>query len=401
MKKVSVFFLAIFLALAVQTTAVQLASAQPAVTMAYDFTAAFTYSGQTLSPDAEISLEVSLANSGFRGDVFDFEITEAPEGWTTEITRFGQAFTGIYLGGEERASLNLLAWPPQSGEKIPEGEYDLAFKVVSRSGGKTIESKTKLKVANRLKSPQALLVSTSYPEISGPSDGRFAFSLDIKNNAAEDTLVNLIAEVPTGWESSFKPGYEDKQISSIQVPKSQSRSVTLDVTPAYQAAVGTYPVKVKTETPAGTATADLIVHLTGTYKTRVVTANDLLSMATEVGKPVTVSLYVINEGSASQKEITFMAVKPDNWRVEFKPEKLTDVPGRGDPVLVEMTVTPAPNSLVGDYGLGVSFQGEKTQSALDFRVTVRAGQTWTFVGAGLILLAVAALALAFRTLGRR
>jgi uncharacterized membrane protein len=398
MKKVSVFFSLIgFLWLSPLMAFAQSA----AVTMAYDFAAAFTYSGQTINPDSEISLEITLQNTGFRGDTFDFEITEAPEGWITEITRFGSAFTGIFLAGEERASLNLLAWPPTGQDSVPEGEYPLAFKATSRAGGKSYTARTTLKVANRRKSPQALSITTSYPEISGPSDGRFAFSLDIKNNAAEDALVNLIANVPQGWEASFKPGYEEKQISSIQVPKSQSRSVTLDLNPVYQAEAGAYPISVKAETPAGTAVSELTVNLTGTYKTRVVTANDLLSMATEVGKPVTVSLYVINEGSANQKEITFMAVKPDNWRVEFKPEKLLDLPGRSDPALVEMTVTPAPNALVGDYGLGVSVQAEKSQNALDYRVTVRASSAWTWVGAALIIIVVVALALAFRKLGRR
>ncbi|MDR1578028.1 MAG: hypothetical protein LBT86_07370 [Deltaproteobacteria bacterium] len=376
-------------------------SQSAAVTMAYDFVAAFTYSGQTVSPDSEVSLEITLQNLGLRGDTFDFEITQAPEGWSTEISRFSSSLTGVFLAAEDRASLNLLAWPPEGTEVIPEGEYPLAFKATSRNGGKSVESKTVLKVANRKKSLQALTITTSYPEISGPSDGRFAFSLDIKNNSAEDALVNLIATVPQSWEASFKPGYEEKQISSIQVPKSQSRSVTLDINPVYQAEVGDYTLKVKAETPAGSAETPLIIHLTGTYKMRAVTANELLSMATEVGKPVTVSLYVLNEGSANQREITFMAVKPDNWKVEFKPEKLVDLPGRANPSLVEMTVTPAPNALVGDYGLGVSVQGEKAQSALDFRVTVRASSAWTWVGAGLIILVVGTLALTFRKLGRR
>ncbi|MDR1608538.1 MAG: hypothetical protein LBT38_09060 [Deltaproteobacteria bacterium] len=379
----------------------RLAWPQAAVTIPYDFAAAFTYSGQTVSPDSEVSLEITLQNLGFRGDTFDFVITEAPEGWTTELSRFSNSLTGVFLGAEDRASLNLLVWPPEGAEIIPEGEYPLAFRVTSRAGGKTLESKTILKVATRKKSLQALTIATSYPEISGPSDGKFAFSLDIKNNSSEDALVNLIADVPQSWEASFKPGYEDKQISSIQVPKSQSRSVTLDINPAYQAEVGDYKLTVKAETPAGSAETPLTIHLTGTYKIRAVTGNELLSMATEVGKPVTVSLYVLNEGSANQKEISFMAVKPDNWRVDFKPEKLTDLPGRANPTLVEMTVTPAPNALVGDYGLGVSVQGEKAQSSLDFRVTVRASSAWTWVGAGLIILVVGALALAFRKLGRR
>jgi uncharacterized membrane protein len=378
------------------------AGAQSAVmTMSYDFAAAFTYSGQVISPDSEVSLEITLQNLGLRGDTFDFEVIDCPAGWTTEITRFNTVITGIYLGAEENASLNLLAWPPEDTLVIPEGQYPVTLRLTSRMGHKTVETKTVLKVVSQKKSRQALAISTSYPEISGPSDSRFAFSLDIKNNAAEDALVKLIADIPQSWEASFKPGYEEKQISSIQVPKGQSRSVTLDINPAYQADVGIYPVTVKAETPAGSAETPLTRNLTGTFKIRAVTSNDLLSMATEVGNPVTVSLYILNEGSANQKEISFMAVKPDNWQVEFKPEKLLDLAGRSTPTLVEMTVTPPPNALVGDYGLGLNIQGEKAQSNLDFRVTVRASSTWTWVGAVLIILVVGSLAFTFRKLGRR
>jgi uncharacterized membrane protein len=258
-----------------------------------------------------------------------------------------------------------------------------------------------LTVSPRKTGLEGLTLTTSYPEIGGPSDGRFSFTLDIRNNTPEEARVNLAAEVPQGWEHSFKPGYEDKQISSIQVPKGQSRSVTLDLTPSYQAEAGSYPVRVMAETSLYAASASLTVNLSGTYRIRAGSLNDLLSAATEAGKPVTLSLYVLNEGSATQREISFLAIKPDNWEVTFNPEDLRNLPPRGRPVQVDMTITPAPGSLVGDYGVGLTVEGEKSQSDLDFRVTVKAGSAWAWVGALIIVLVVLALALTFRRLGRR
>jgi uncharacterized membrane protein len=66
-----------------------------------------------------------------------------------------------------------------------------------------------------------------------------------------------------------------------------------------------------------------------------------------------------------------------------------------------MTITPAEGALVGDYALGVSVQGEKTQAALDFRVTVKAGSAMAWLGAALVALVVVGLAWTFRRLGRR
>jgi uncharacterized membrane protein len=310
--------------------------------------------------------------------------------------------TGIFIAGEENSTLTLTAWPPNGEDSpLPVGSYPFAIKVTSQRTGKTVESEAVLTVASRKTSKESLTLSTNYPEIGGPSDGKFAFSLDVRNNGPEEARVNLSAEVPQNWDFSFKPGYEDKQISTIQVPSGQTRSVTLDLSPAYQSEAGSYPVRVITETPQGHAEVNLTVNLTGTYKIRAGTLNELLSTSTEVGKPVTLSLYIANEGSATQKEISFLAVKPDNWEVTFQPETITDLAPRSRPIQVEMTITPSPTALVGDYGVGLSVEGEKSQSALDFRVTVKAGSAWSWVGAAIIVIVVFALAWTFRRLGRR
>ncbi|MDR1040147.1 MAG: hypothetical protein LBR80_08295 [Deltaproteobacteria bacterium] len=366
------------------------------------FEAAFTYPGETVDPEGDASLDITVRNTGLKGDTFMVEVTEAPEGWTYEISRFSTVLSGIFLPSEENASLTLAAFPPGDEDApLPEGEFPFAVKVTAQRSGNSIDCITTLKVASRKTSSEVLSLSTSYPEIGGPSDGRFAFSLEIKNSGPDEARVNLSAEVPQGWEASFKPGYEDKQISSIQVPRGQTRSVNLDLTPAYQADAGSYPVKVIAETPLGSAETQLTVNLSGTYRIRAGAMNDLLSTATEVGKPVTLSLYVINEGSASQREVTFLPVKPDNWQVAFSPESLQELPPRSRPIPVEMTITPSSSALVGDYGVGLSIEGEKAQTALDFRVTVKAGSAWAWIGAVIIILVVAALAYTFRRLGRR
>jgi uncharacterized membrane protein len=368
----------------------------------HDFEASFTYPGLVLVPDDAAELEIFIANRGLLGDTFLVEVTQAPKDWTIELRRFNTVITGLFLSGEEAVSLTLAASAPEGPEALlPVGDHKFAIKISSVEGGKTIESQMVLTVAGSKLGREALTISTSYPEIGGPSDGKFAFSMDIRNNSPEDALVNLLAEVPPDWEYSFKPGYEDKQISSIQVPKGQNRTVTLDLTPAYQAPVGSYNVKVKAEQPSGTAETDLTINLTGTYKIRVVPANELLSTTAEVGKSVTVTLFLINDGSAPQREVSFLAIKPDNWQVEFEPQTVQNVMPNSAPVQVDMTIASAPNALVGDYGLGLSVQGEKAQAALDFRVTLKAGSAWTWLGAILIVAAVAGLALAFLRLGRR
>ncbi|MDR3204567.1 MAG: hypothetical protein LBV23_07460 [Deltaproteobacteria bacterium] len=368
----------------------------------YDFEAAFIYQGLTLSPQDEPQIEISLTNKGLNGDTFSLEAIEIPTGWVAQFKRYSNIISGIYLSKEETATLYLTLTSPNGADQpTPIGNYPTAVKIISALGGQSIEIRSTLKISDQKERTEILSVNTSYPEISGASDGRFSFSLDLRNDGPEDALVNLTCEPPPQWEASFKPGYEDKQISSIHVPKNQSRSVTLDLTPAQDAQPGPYTIKVKAEQPLGSAEAALIVNLRGTFKIRAISANDLLSTQTEVGRPVTVSLFILNEGSAPQKEITFLAVKPDNWKVEFKPEKILNLAPAARPAQVEMTITPAPNSLVGDYGLGLSVQGEKSQNNLDFRVSVKSSAAWTWLGAALIVIVVALMSFIFRRFGRR
>jgi len=243
-------------------------------------------------------------------------------------------------------------------------------------------------------------VDTSYPTLRGPSGDKFQFSLDVRNDTGQDAVFNFRATAPPGWETSFKPAYEAKQISSLQINANSSKTVEMEVTPPYRAQAGEYNFQVQVESPKAKAAKDLQVVLTGTYGLKVGTPSGLLSLVMERGKPGNITLLVQNTGSAPQREITFNALKPENWKVEFKPEKLQNVePGALQQT--EITITPGEQALIGDYSVSIETQGEKANEDLELRVTVKAASAWGWIGVGIIVLVVFGLALAFRLFGRR
>ncbi len=362
--------------------------------------AAFNYPGLVLGLDEPVELPLTIRNLGRADDSFLVTVTDRPAGWETEIRSFSTVVTGLFLPGLDQAGLTLTASPPEGARPAP-GDYRFTVRVASLDGRLHQELEARVTLRTRSTGRPALAVSTAYPEVRGPSDGRFSFSLEVRNQGDEDGLVGLSASVPEGWEAYFKPSYEDKQISSLQIPKGQSRSLTLDIKPGFRAGIGSHPVTVRAESKWGTAEAALTVDLTGTYQIRLIPANELLSAATEPGKPVSLGFFVLNEGSAPQREVKFITVAPDNWKVEFEPPVLTDLaPGR-TPTPLTLTVTPAEEALAGDYAVGVAAEGERTKSPLDLRITVRAKAVWAGAGVALIILVVLGLALTFRRLGRR
>mgnify|MGYP000641606141 CR=1 FL=1 len=143
-----------------------------------------------------------------------------------------------------------------------------------------------------------------------------------------------------------------------------------------------------------------MIILTGTYGIEVGTPDGLLSLDAKQGKPSNVSFYIKNTGSAINNNIKFMSFKPENWKVEFRPEKIDSIEP-GGLTQVEMIITPYNDALVGDYSVAVNVEGEKAAKSIEFRATVKASAAWGWVGIGIIVAVIAGLFGLFRWIGRR
>lgn len=365
------------------------------------FTAAFQYPGVRLSPDDSLNVDLRFKNRGRSDETVLLEVTEQPSDWTVEIRRYGTAVTGIFLPSGEDQTLTFSARPKDRNlKRLPEGTYRFAIRAHTPDNALVRESTLTVTVSSGEHGPERISLETSYPTLRGSSGDKFQFSLDVRNETGQDAVFNFRATAPQGWQTSFRPAYESKQITSLQINAGSSRSIEFEVTPPYRAQAGEYDFKVEVEAGRARADKDLKVVLTGTYDLKVGTPTGLLSLVTERGKKTTTTLLVQNTGSAPQREISFQAFKPENWKVEFSPEKLENVQP-GEVKQVEVSITPAEQALVGDYSVSLAIEGERVNRDLEFRVTIRAGATWGWVGLAIIVLVVAGLGVTFHYLGRR
>ena len=245
-----------------------------------------------------------------------------------------------------------------------------------------------------------LVLTTSYPVLKGPTDTKFEFSVEVQNKTDKDGIFNLSAQAPENWEVNFKPAYEDKFFSSLRIKAGQSQTMAVAVNPYALAEPGEYPIKINVSSDIAKAEAELNVILTGTYKLDAATSNGLLSLTAVRGEPTSLSFFVKNSGSASQNNIRFLSFKPENWKVEFKPESI-DTLAPGALKQIELTVTPSEQALVGDYSVALRIDGEKVNKSMELRATVKASTAWGWLGIGIIVLVVAGLVVLFISMGRR
>ena len=171
---------------------------------------------------------------------------------------------------------------------------------LQQTGGQTVDGKLtstsqvviKVQKKKEEKRPEGVNIITSYPVLTGPTDAKFEFSVEVENKSDMDGIFNLSAQVPETWEVNFKPAYEDKFISSLRLKAGQSQTMAVEVKPNPWAKPGQYPVSVKISSPKAEGQVALTVILTGTFKLEAGTANGLLSLTAVRGEISNLSLYV-------------------------------------------------------------------------------------------------------------
>jgi uncharacterized membrane protein len=355
------------------------------------------YSAVTVSKGEAVRMDLTLENKGRTDETIDVKISTIPKGWKTTLKGASYLVSGLYVANGKSRNLALSLEPDKT---VGPGEYVFQFDAQTADGKLTSTHKLTVSVQEKIVGAEDIQITTSYPVLRGQTDARFEFSIEVMNKIESDRVLNLSAFGPEKWEINFKPSYEAKLISSLRVKGGQSQTVAVEVNPTKDASPGEYPILVRVSSGEKKVEVKLMVILTGIYKIDAGTPTGVLSLEAMPGRPAIFSVFVKNTGSAINRNITFSSFKPENWEVNFKPEKI-DALEPNALKQVEVIVKPAPQALVGDYSVGVMVNGEKSDKTIEMRVTVKASTAWGWIGIGVIVLVIAGLSGLFIWLGRR
>lgn len=360
------------------------------------------YTGVTIPQGNDVSIDLTVSNRGQKDENLDLKLISVPDGWKTWIKTYDFGVTGVHLKSDSQKNLTLRAEP---GKDVVPGNYTVVIQGQTEDHQLTSTGQVVITIQEKTekKRPEGVNIVTSYPVLTGPTDAKFEFSVEVENKSDKEGIFNLAAQVPENWTVNFKPAYEDKFISSLRLKAGQSQTMAVEVKANPWAKPGEYPVGVKISSPEAEGQVALTVILTGTFKLDAGTASGLLSLPAVRGEASLLSFYVKNTGSAPLNNVRFISFQPENWKVSFTPESI-DTLAPQELKQVEVSITPAGKALVGDYSVGLRVESgtpPKADKTLEMRVSVTASAAWGWIGIGLILFVMAGLVFLFARLGRR
>ncbi len=346
------------------------------------------YPGISAQPGSSVTFPLTVSGTGF----VDLEVTATPSGWTAGIFGDGMKIHRVYVPTNDSAEAELRVQIPSEAKS---GDYSLSVEA-SRSG----RAKLLLNIRIDADASGSDKIEVQYPSLSGPDTATFSFRGTLYNNSGRARFYSLGANAPEGWQISFKPAYQNNQITSLSLEPGKSQDLDITVQPPKGVKAGKYTITTAAVHGSEVAKADLEVVISGTYRLELSTPTGRLNADLTAGRKGSLTLELENKGSADLQTINLSASAPPGWAVTFDPEKIERIKS-GEKKQITAFITPDGKAIAGDYVLSINASASETSENADIRVTVHTSTRWGLVGAFIIVGVISWVAWTFKKYGRR
>ncbi len=362
----------------------------PATTAATAIDMTTPYPAVAVAPGSNPSFEISITTT--QPGRVDLAVGKVPADWVAALRGGGFTVDGIESDGKTATKVTLNVTVPASAAS---GTQRIDVTGTTAGGASTT-----LSVDVRV-TPNAagdVTLTTDIPELKGASNATFSFTLTLTNSTADDLPFSVAGTGPDGWTVTAQVGSQ-AQAASVVVKAGSSSPVTVSVKAAETAAAGSYPISIDATSGNRTASADLAVEITGSYKLSLSTVDGRLNMNATAGSPTDLTLTLTNSGTADVEGVALSASAPSGWKVTFEPATVA-VPA-GKPVEVVAKVAPSGDAIAGDYVTTFKATAPVATATSDVRVTIETSLLWGAIGLALIAVVLVGLWSVFHRFGRR
>ena len=340
------------------------------------------------------TIKLKLQNYGLPPERAALSVDGVPQGWTATLLGGGAPVTAAMPATDDNVQLQLRL-------DIPSGVANGTQTVTLHAKAPDANVSLPIDVSVGQVLPAKLALKTTNPSLIGTAKTSFEFQFNVANQSDRDLTVNLKAQAPQGFQTTFQEAYGTQEIASIPIESGKDKDLKVKVTPPSDAKAGSYPVAVEVSADDANAAGRMIMDITGQPQLKLTGQDGRLSTSAVAGEATPVSLTLSNDGSAPAQDISLSSSPPSDWKVSFQPDKVAAL-APGQKIDVQAQLTPSTKAVAGDYMTTFSANGAgSASSSADIRVTVATSTTWGIVGVIIVAIALLIAVGAVARFGRR
>jgi uncharacterized membrane protein len=350
------------------------------------------YPAVTVRAGETASVRMKLQNSGLAPERAALSVQGLPSGWKAQILGGGQPVDAAMPFTNDSVSLELrLDIPAQTS-----GTFNLGV----QARGSTASASLPIQVTLGDALPAKLSLKPKLPSLKGTVRASFDYEFSVKNDSGKSVLVNLAAQAPPNFQTSFTENYGSQEINSIPIDAGQSKDLKLKVQLPPDAGAGDYDLLVTASAESASAEMPLALQATGQSKLKLSGKEERLSATADAGKVSQIHLMLSNEGTAPIENVDLSASPPSDWKVDFDSKTIARLdPGQKQEVVAN--VTPSAKAIAGDYMTTFRASASGDSTSAEYRIGVTTSTLWGAFGIGIIAVALLVLVGAVARVGRR
>jgi uncharacterized membrane protein len=340
------------------------------------------------------TIDLSLRNYRLPPERLTLSVPEAAPGWRVTILGGGQPVGSAIVTPDSEDRLQLRLEPPAKAEP---GEY--RFLVEAQGEASDLRLPIALTVGKEL--PAKLKLSTSLPALRGPATTSFKFTVTAANDSGRNATIELSAVTPKNVQVTFTEAYGTQQLTSLPIEAGKTKDIDATVALPHDAAAGDYRLVLHAKSEAASADLPLAITVVGQPRLSLSGEGGRLSANAYAGQGSPLTIVVRNSGTEAARDIALSASAPEDWKTRFEPAQLGEL-AAGKSQSVQLTLTPSPRAIAGDYQATVTADAADGQSdSENFRITVLTSTEWGLVGIAIIAVALLVVVFAVARFGRR
>ncbi len=239
---------------------------------------------------------------------------------------------------------------------------------------------------------------TSLFNLEAAANETFRYSATLLNNSGTSRTYALSAQLPPGWQVSYRT--MGSPVTAVYLDAGKSQEISIEINPSPSSKPQKYEIPVKAVSARDTIRLGLEAVLKGTYSMELTTPSGKLSEEITEGATRQIKCIVRNSGTIALENVELTSQSPPKWDVIFQPSKIDRIePGSSTEVIA--TVNVPEKTIAGDYVSAFSAKNQTANASASFRLIVKASLLSGWAGIFIILLAVGLVYQLIRKYGRR